>query len=86
MKERLLELVLDCAPTNSTIHVSGNTNLIDDLDYDSLCIISLFTEINNEFGINVIAYKDIYLALQSFEELYQFVKYKIKEEKECRRN
>lgn len=81
MRGKLIEIIRDCAPGIEQGEILDDTSLLDDLEYDSLCIISLFEEIEKEFGVNSMLYEDIYIALQSVGSLYQFLEEKIKEKK-----
>lgn len=73
MKDLITEFVREYTPLAEVPPISEDTRLIDDLEYDSLCIISLFEEIERKFGINCMIYDDMYEALLNVGNLIRFV-------------
>lgn len=46
------ELIVECAPETITVlEINEQTNLINDLGYDSLCFVQLISLIEEEFNI-----------------------------------
>ena len=58
----VVQKVRDLCGTNEKISISRDTNLFDDLSFDSLMIIQLIIQVEEEFAIN----GDTYLS--SFED------------------
>lgn len=50
IKERLYKLILDLSEKDDAI-ITDKTNLIDDLSFDSVLMVSMIVEIESEFGI-----------------------------------
>lgn len=73
MKDLIIGFVREHTPLMEVPQISEDTRLIDDLEYDSLCIISLFEEIERRFGINCMIYDDMYEALFNVGNLIRFV-------------
>ncbi len=73
MKETVIRLVAECSPYVELPDINEDTKILDDLEYDSLSIISLFEEIEETLGVNCMNYADMYRALQTVGDLIKFV-------------
>lgn len=71
--ERLIKLVINNSSGSADTVITGNTDLIEDLSYDSISIIKLIVDIEKEFDMN---FSEDYLILDKFrcfESLYSAV-------------
>jgi len=60
--ERLRELIVKDSPVSITCgDIKEDTDLINDLGFDSIQIMKFLTEVENEFGIEI---EDEYLSLE----------------------
>lgn len=78
----ILYLVNECAPLAEVQNITNQTNLMDELEYDSLSIMDLFEQINDEFGIDCYENPEIYDSLESVSDLIQFVTKLVSEKEE----
>ena len=76
MKDRVIQIIEECSPYVELPELTLETKIIDDLGYDSLCIIELFEEIEEEFGVDCMNYADVYQALQTVGDLIEFIQEK----------
>lgn len=79
----VVEMIIECSPKIEVEIVSDDTNLMDDLEYDSLSIIDLFEEINMKYNIDCYDNPNIYDALESVSSLSFFIS-KLICESECK--
>lgn len=63
--------------------ITSNTRLIEDLNYDSVDLIQLIVDIEDEFGISLINNELIAEKLNTPEELYEMVCIAINSSKEA---
>lgn len=50
IKERLYKVITDLSEVDNPI-ITDETNLLDDLSFDSVLVVSMIVEIESEFGI-----------------------------------
>lgn len=80
IKERLYKLILDLSEKDDAI-ITDKTNLIDDLSFDSVLMVSMIVEIESEFGITLDD-DDLELdILSSVEQLEKMINQKVTENK-----
>lgn len=73
IKKEIIQLVIDCAPKAELDKIDDETQLLDDLEYESLSIIDLFEQINQKFDIDCYENPDIYDSLENLSALISFV-------------
>lgn len=80
IKERLYKLILDLSEKDDAI-ITDKTNLIDDLSFDSVLMVSMIVEIESKFGITLDD-DDLELdILSSVEQLEKMINQKVTENK-----
>lgn len=70
---KLDTLILECVDNKNFLDLNDQTDLIDDMFYDSISIIQLVVNIENEFGV---IFSDEYLSLdylRSYRWLKEYV-------------
>ena len=78
IKERLYKLIMDLSEVDNPI-ITDETNLIDDLSFDSVLVVSMIVEIESEFGI-VLDDEDLELdTLTNFGPLEKMIRSKASE-------
>ena len=62
-KKSVKEILIKCMPQETDLtEISEDTNIYEDLQYDSLAIVELLTAIEEEFGVD-------FTELDDFEDL-----------------
>lgn len=81
IKERLYKLIANLSETIDPI-ITDETNLLDDLSFDSVLMVSMIVEIESEFGI-VLDDDDLELdILSNVAQLEKMINKKVKEDKD----
>lgn len=65
-KDILIDMVVNLSPGEFTGVIDENVNIIDELDYDSLAMVSLLDEIEETFGVDFTELPDF---LEKFERI-----------------
>lgn len=71
-KDIILELIRLNAPRNVNVKLTENTTFFDELKYDSLALISLLADIEEEFQLE---FDDMEESLEAFETIHTFIQF-----------
>ena len=63
-QEVLLNMILGLAPDGAAKEINDDTNIVEDLQYDSLAMVELLNEIEEKFGVDFTELPDF---LERFE-------------------
>lgn len=63
-KDILITMILELAPGDSEKEINADTNIMEDLDYDSLAMVELLNGIEEKFGVDFTELADF---LERFE-------------------
>lgn len=72
ISERIIELILLNAPAESRCQLTDETRLMEDLDYESIAIMSLLVDVEEEFGFEADNMEE---SLKAFETVGSFVEF-----------
>ena len=73
IQERIYELIkLNCPIENLDLQLTSSTRLLEDLEYDSVALMSLLVDVEEEFDIEI---NDMEECLQAFENVGIFFSY-----------
>lgn len=73
IQERIYELIkLNCPIENLDLQLTSSTRLLEDLEYDSVALMSLLVDVEEEFDIEI---NDMEGCLQAFENVGIFFSY-----------
>lgn len=73
LKKELIDIILENAPAVDKVEVGMDTNLINDLLYDSISIIHLIVEIENKFNIEFDTENLFLENIDTVRKIYQFI-------------
>ena len=71
-KEIIFELIRLNAPRGVQVELKENTTFFGDLKYDSLALISLLADIEEEFQLE---FDDMEESLETFENIHTFIEF-----------
>ncbi len=70
--ERVSELIQLNAPQESQVPLTEDTRLLEDLGYDSIAMMSLLVDVEEEYGFET---EDMEESLKAFETVKSFVEF-----------
>lgn len=79
IKEELIKIILDNAIILNENEIKSDTNLIYDLLYDSISVLSLIIEIENKFNIEFDNNSLVIENIDTLDKLYKIVLKKVSE-------
>ena len=69
-KEILINMILELAPADVVKEVNDDTNIIADLNYDSLAMVELLNEIEGKFGVDFTELPDFFERFECVGDIW----------------